>query len=150
MESELRQFEIAEDINPIGEDDAPIGGCVHMAGAPSNPSFRTVGCETPEANYRVIQRVNMPNECVPDADRRYYRNTQGNAFTACLDYAWNESTCISMAKPIPQKVLCTDTSALNRERPLEIRTNVTDVASCPSGGFRHPVRRFTVCTQTQK
>lgn len=150
LELDLKQFDIATGSNVIGDDVAPIGGCVHMGGSPSQPSFETVSCDAAEANYRVVQRVNLPNECVPDVDRRYYRNTQGEEFTACLDYAWHDASCISMIKPIPQKVSCNDTSAPDRERPVQVVTNVINVASCPSGGFSHPVRRFTVCTEAQK
>lgn len=144
MGSILSQFDVK-----TGNSDG-VGSCAHLGGKPSRPDFSPVDCSDKTANYRIVQTAKTPNDCVSDADRRYYLNIEGHEKTSCLDYNWDETSCISMTAPIPQKVTCDDKTAASREKPVKILTSTTDAHGCPSGGFAHPVRRFTVCTESQK
>ncbi|WP_457156351.1 LppU/SCO3897 family protein [Mycobacteroides abscessus] len=138
------------EVRTANTTSADVGTCGQLAGTPANPTFERLDCSNFKANYRIMQVANTPNECVQDVDRRYYRNFQGREYTACLDYNWDEQTCISMITPIPQKVACADKSADKREKATKILTSATDTSGCPSGGYTHTVRRFTVCTETQE
>lgn len=133
-----------------GSEEAPIGACVYLKGKPGSVTLNKVDCDSQDANYRVIQRVGFPDQCVNDADRRFYLGSPQGEWTACMDYAWTSEGCISVA---PDKVVqaeCDDKNLPNRERPITILFNTIDTSRCLFGGFAHPVRRFTVCTETQK
>lgn len=147
---DLTKYDIAAQLNVPGGEQAPVGACIHLSGNPSRPNFNLLQCDDSNANYRITARVLEPNQCPADADQRYYQNQQGSHWTACLDYAWNPSACISISGPIPQKADCSNTSLAKREKAIKLLDGVTDAAQCPSGGFAHPVRRFTVCTESQK
>ncbi len=136
--------------NPVGRDAAPVGGCVNLSGEKINASIKTVPCGSADNNYIVIQRVNFPTDCIADADRRYYHNGKQGEFTACLDLAWSAESCISIDSPKVLRTPCDDSSAPNRYRPLKVVLNTDNVDSCPDKGFPHAVRKFTVCTETQK
>lgn len=134
----------------VGGAAAPIGGCVSLRGPRARALLSPVDCQDPRANYRVIQRVAKPHECVGDADRQYYQNDKDGEWTACLDLAWNSRNCISFeSKDLVSQVDCADSKALNRERPTQLLLNSATAAGCTYGGFAHPIRRFTVCTETQ-
>ncbi|CPZ27834.1 Putative liporotein LppU [Mycobacteroides abscessus] len=45
---------------------------------------------------------------------------------------------------------CDDASAPNRLKPTKVILNSVSVEGCPTGGFAHPLRRFTICTEMQK
>lgn len=60
-----------------------------------------------------------------------------------------QDSCISLGQPVA-KVDCTDTNAPKRIKPLKIILDTTTLEGCPSGGYKHPQRKFTVCTETQK
>lgn len=92
----------------------------------------------------------MPDQCVKDAEQRFYLDTPDGGFTACLDYAWNTKDCLSIGKVSVVRAACNDSTAPNRERPLNIVYDTQTAGVCPSGGFAHPVRRFTICTEPQK
>lgn len=138
-------------VNVKGQEYAPVGSCVSLSGVGRNSNFKLVDCGSRDVNYRIVQRVNWPTECVKDADRVYYHNDkQGNEWVACMDLAWNPAYCLSIARQAAKQVQCSDTSADNRQRPIKLVTNSTTVNDCPTEGFAHPVRRFTVCTETQQ
>lgn len=129
---------------------APVGACVSLAGAPPEPVLSVVDCGSPNNGFKVVQRVSTPAECMPDVDQRFYMNPEGGQFTACLDYAWSNKDCLSISKYTAVRVACDATGAGDREKPVNVITDATSIAGCPTGGFAHPVRRFTVCTQTQR
>jgi hypothetical protein len=108
-----------------------------------------VDCGSPDNGYRVIQRVSTPDECVKDADQRFYLNPAEGQWTACLDYAWSNKDCLSIGDITATRTPC-DGTAPKRERPTQVVLNTTSTAGCPTGGFAHPVRRFTICTETQQ
>lgn len=135
-----------------GQDAAPVGACVSLSGKVPRANLSVVECGSPENNYKVIQRVTMPNECISDTDRRYYQNDANGGWTACLDLAWDKSTCLSITTTLVRRVSCSDTTVPNRQKPVKLITNTTTIEGCPRGGFvfDHPERRFTVCAETQR
>ncbi|OCB52165.1 hypothetical protein A5722_28230 [Mycobacterium vulneris] len=98
----------------------------------------------------VVQRVATPEQCVRDVDQKFYMNLEEGQFTACLDYAWRADDCLSIAKLTASRVACDDKSIENREKPIRVILNSVSASDCPSGGFPHPERRFTICTETQR
>jgi hypothetical protein len=140
----------AQDPDVPGADIAPVGACVSLSGPQSNPAFSVVDCGAPANGYRVVQRVRTPDECPADADQRFYNNPDGGQFTACLDYAWDVDDCLQIGETTATRVSCHDRTATNREKPTHVLLDSTSAADCPGGGFAHPVRRFTICTETQQ
>lgn len=134
-----------------GASIAPVGACVSFAGPSTNAALKVVDCGSPDNGYKVIQRVTTPKECPTDVAQKFYMNPDEGQFTACLDYAWSAADCLSIGKVTAVRAKCDDTSRPDREKPLKVILNTTTNAGCgPTGGFPHPVRRFTVCTQTQR
>ena len=83
--------------------------------------------------------------------QKFYMNPDEGQFTACLDFAWSADDCLSIGKVTAVRAACDDTSKPNREKPLKVILNTTTNVGCgPTGGFPHAVRKFTVCTETQK
>ncbi|WP_419538942.1 LppU/SCO3897 family protein [Mycobacteroides abscessus] len=142
------QFPSPATLTTNGQAEAPVGGCVNLSGPAVNAVLTLVDCGSPQHTYRIVQRVNVPQEC-GDIDRSYYHNSQATGqYTACLDLAWDASACISLAQPVA-KVSCTDPNAPRKIKPTKIVLDSTTLDSCPDGGYPHPVRKFTVCTETQ-
>ncbi|RIS72249.1 hypothetical protein D2E70_04835 [Mycobacteroides abscessus] len=99
----------------------------------------------------MIQRVATPKECPADVAQKFYMNPDEGQFTACLDYAWSANDCLSIGKVTAVRAKCDDSSKPNREKPVKVILNTTTNAGCgPTGGFPQAVRKFTVCTETQK
>ncbi len=143
------QFPSPGSLTANGQAEAPVGGCVNLGGELVNASLTVVDCGSDRNTYRIVQRVNIPQEC-GDTDRSYYHNSEATGqYTACLDLAWAKDSCISLGQPVA-KVVCTDTNAPKRIKPLKIILDTTTLEGCPSGGYKHPQRKFTVCTETQK
>lgn len=144
-----RQFPTPGSLTPSGQAEAPVGGCVNVSGPLVNASLTVVDCGSGKDTYRVIQRVNVPQEC-GDADHSVYANSAATGqYTACLDLAWDTSSCISLGQPVT-KVACTDTNASKRIKPIKIILDTTTLDGCTEGGYKHPQRRFTICTETQQ
>lgn len=131
-----------------GASIAPVGACVSFDGPSTNATLKLVDCGSSTNGYKVIQRVATPKECPSDVAQKFYMNPDEGQFTACLDYAWNARDCLSIGQVTAVRVACDDVNAPNRQKPLRIIPSSTDISGCPTGGFSHPVRRFTVCTQT--
>ncbi|MHA7661346.1 LppU/SCO3897 family protein [Mycolicibacterium sp. HS_4_1] len=131
-----------------GAQLAPVGACVSLQGAPPEPSLSVVDCGSANNGFKVVQRVSTPAECTPDVDQRFYMNPEGGQFTACLDYAWSSKDCLTISKYSATRVACDATGVGDREKPVNVIADSTSIAGCPTGGFAHAVRRFTVCTQT--
>lgn len=133
-------------INP----DFPAGTCVNLHGTRTNTQIDKAGCGSPENNFIVVQQVQKPTECVGDVDQKYYTNTAGRGeWTVCMDYYWVQGSCLSMNGFDIKRVKCDDSTKPAREKPVRLAQNSTSISDCPAGGFDHPVRRFTVCTETQ-
>lgn len=128
---------------------APVGACVSLTGRSTSASLKIVDCESPSNGYTVVQRVATPEQCVRDVDQKFYMNLEEGQFTACLDYAWGPDDCLSIAKLTASRAACDDKSIANREKPVGVILNSVSARDCPSGGFPHPERRFTICTETQ-
>ncbi|CQA07877.1 Uncharacterised protein [Mycobacteroides abscessus subsp. abscessus] len=133
-----------------GASIAPVGACVSLDGPSTAAKLKVVDCGSPSNGYKVIQRVPTPAECPADVDHKFYMYPDEGEFTACLDYAWSANDCLSIGKVTAVRAACDDASKPKREKPLNLVLNTTTNADCPTGGFPHPVRRFTVCTETQK
>jgi len=129
---------------------APVGACVSFDGPSTNATLRIVDCGSPTNGYKVVQRVATPNECPSDVAQKFYMNPEEGQFTACLDYAWSSKDCLSIGKVTAVRAACDDANAPAKEKPLNVVLNSVTEKDCPTGGFAHPVRRFTVCTQTQR
>lgn len=143
------QFPTPPTLTNIGQAEAPVGACVNLSGPAVKAVLTIVDCGSMQNTYRVVQRVNTPKEC-SDTDRPYYHNSSAaGQFTACLDLAWDSSSCISLGQPVT-KVACSDTAAPNRIKPVKVLLDTTGLDGCPNGGYKHPQRRFTVCTEEQK
>lgn len=139
-----------QDLGIPGADTAPVGACVSLAGPQLDPVFSVVDCGAPTNGYKVVQRVRTPDECPNDVDQRFYLNPEGGQWTACLDYAWSIHDCLSIGHISATRVACDDQTTTNREKPTQVLLDSTTAADCPDGGFAHPVRKFTICTETQK
>lgn len=134
-----------------GASIAPVGACVSFNGPSTNASLKVVDCGSPDNGFKVIQRVATPKECPADVAQKFYMNPDEGQFTACLDFAWSAKDCLSIGKVTAVRAACDDSSKPNRERPLKVILNTTTNAGCgPTGGFPHAVRKFTVCTETQR
>uniref|UniRef100_UPI001F1F626F hypothetical protein n=1 Tax=Mycobacteroides abscessus TaxID=36809 RepID=UPI001F1F626F len=96
------------------------------------------------------QPTRHPNHRPTAADRSTPSIMKSREWTACMDYAWTSEGCISVAPDKVVRAECDDKNLPNRERPITILFNTIDTSRCLFGGFAHPVRRFTVCTETQK
>lgn len=134
-----------------GASIAPVGACVSFAGPSTNATLKVVDCGSSDNGFKVIQRVTTPKECPADVAQKFYMNPDEGQFTACLDFAWSANDCLSIGKVTAVRASCDDTSKPNREKPLKVILNTTTNVGCgPAGGFPHAVRKFTVCTETQK
>ncbi len=76
-------------------------------------------------------------------------NYSEGQFIACLDYASSTTDCLSIGEMTAVRAACDDTSKPNREKPLNVILNTTTKTGCPTGGFTHTARRFTICTETR-
>lgn len=141
------QFPAPAALTTNGQGEAPVGGCVNLSGPLVNASLVVVDCGSAQHTYRIVQRVNVPSEC-GDIDRSVYSNSKVTGqYTACLDLAWDASACISLGTPVA-KVSCSDTAAPKKIKPIKVILDTTTVDGCADGGYKHPQRRFTVCTQS--
>lgn len=140
------QFPIPATTTRRGEKDAPVRACVNIAGTPARADLALVDCSSDLATYRVIQRVRTPSECIADADRPFYFSDGRDEWTACLDLNWDNARCISI-DGVVSRVACDEPNLHNIIRPTELILNTATVDGCADGGYAHPIRRFTVCTQ---
>ncbi|WP_286143778.1 hypothetical protein [Mycobacterium sp. D16R24] len=151
LDGEYGQYPDPSQIKSTADSLAPVGACVNLGGTKAASELTVVACGSPENNYRVVQKVLKPSECVSDVDQRYYQNRPSTGeWTACLDYAWALDSCLGFQDWEVSRVQCRNNEPQRREKPVRIVLNVTTASACPTGGFAHPVRKFTVCTETQK
>jgi hypothetical protein len=144
------QFPTPATTTQAGVEEAPIGSCVKVTGTPRDAGLRVADCGGPDATHRIIQRVTVPDECVADIDRRFYQNSAAGEWTACLDIYWTTSDCLSITDTGTRRVSCDDKSVPTRTRATTLVLNATTLDGCKSGGYAHPVRRFTICAETQR
>lgn len=127
-----------------------VGDCVSLSGADKDhPNLASAQCGDQASNYRIIAVKSRKDQCPTDSDQRFRQwDTEGQQ-TICLDYDWAAGSCMSIGGEAwhAVRVPCTTGKA---EKPVKVNLDTTSVDGCPSGGFAHPVRRFTVCTETQK
>lgn len=144
------QFPTPSTTVQAGQDEAPVGSCVKITGTTWQAGIKRADCGGPEATHRIVQRVTTPDQCVTDIDRRFYQNTAAGEWTACLDIYWTTSDCLSITDTGTRRVSCSDQSASTRVRATNLVLEATSLDECKSGGYAHPVRRFTICTETQQ
>ncbi|WP_081343067.1 LppU/SCO3897 family protein [Mycobacteroides chelonae] len=140
------QFPDPATTTAAGAEDAPVGSCARITGKRTNAVMVLTKCDSTNATHRIVQRVVEPKDCVGDVDRRYYRNTAAGEWTACLDIYWANPGCLSIADEATRAVACDDTTAPRRYRATKLILGVSNADMCP--GYAHPVRRFTVCTES--
>ncbi|CPZ62086.1 Putative liporotein LppU [Mycobacteroides abscessus] len=103
------QFPSPGSLTANGQAEAPVGGCVNLGGELVNASLTVVDCGSDRNTYRIVQRVNIPQEC-GDTDRSYYHNSEATGqYTACLDLAWAKDSCISLGQPVARSSAQTPT-----------------------------------------
>ncbi|MGW0177652.1 LppU family putative lipoprotein [Rhodococcus sp. NPDC003322] len=130
---------------------AEVGDCVQLGGTVDAAEIDKATCGSADSNYKVIGKASKNAQCPSDADQVYYETfgsiEQG---ALCLDIDWVVGGCMSVpdGDEEPFRVECTDPTASSVERVTEIVEGVTDVERCSEGGFTHPEREFTVCTET--
>lgn len=131
-----------------GEQDAPVGGCLNLGGSVVDAKPVLVNCSSVAHAYKIVRRVNQPQEC-GDTDHSYFFNSKATGpFAVCLDLAWDASSCLSLGQPV-KKVSCDDPQAPKKYKPLKVIVDTMGLDGCTSGGYTHPQRRFTVCTQPE-
>lgn len=123
-----------------------VGDCVALSGTKKNQSIATkVDCTSPNASYKIFQVAEAKAQCSADADQRF----GAKEFALCLDYNWSSTACMRIGG--------TDTWYSSRaecsrgmEKPKAVLVGTDLTRGCPSGGFAHAERRFTICTETLK
>lgn len=119
--------------------------CVDVSPSESgDPVVSPATCGTSSSTYRIVQRANYPGDCIADVDEKYSYTENGQHNTLCLDYDWSTGSCIEVAKDYAASQPCDSKPRL--VKPVSVITGVVDVSYCAVGGFPHPVRKFTVCT----
>lgn len=144
------QYPQPQQVNSPVNIGFPVGVCVKVRGRQLNAEISAAECGSAESNYRIIQRTSDPKQCIPDADRPYFHSGKDGAWAACLDYAWTPDSCISISTETVIRTDCDNESVQPKFKPILVITGVADMSSCHSGGYTHPTRRFTICTQVQK
>lgn len=127
-----------------------VGSCIALSGPNRNSiKAKEAKCGTAESNYRIVAIKLTRDQCPADSDQRYRRWNRDTQQTLCLDFDWVANGCMSIGQETwyAKRVTCTERHA---ERPTKVLFDVNSVAACPDGGYAHPVRRFTICTQIQK
>lgn len=143
------QIPVNSVITPAGQAAAPVGGCANISGPRADSKLEIVDCTNPAASYKIVQRVSHPTECIGDVDKQYYHGSADGQWAVCLDYLWKSGKCLGVTKDLTARVQCDDHKAQNVQLPTKVILNTTTTANCLTGGFAHPVRRFTICTETQ-
>ncbi|WP_338887509.1 LppU family putative lipoprotein [Rhodococcus sovatensis] len=141
--------QLRPDLGGSLEVDVEVGDCILASGTLDDAAALPAPCGTPASNYRVIGKAPTNAECVSDADSYYYEELAigGEQGALCLDVDWVIGECMDISGDIAQRVPC-DGGTAPRERATEIVLDAVDADSCPDGGYAHPERKFTVCTET--
>lgn len=129
--------------------DVEVGDCISATGTLADAVAIPAPCGTSASNYRVIGKAPTNAQCVSDADTTYYEELAigGEQGALCLDVDWIIGDCMDVSGDAAQRVPC-DAGTAPREKATAIIADAVDADSCPSGGYAHPERRFTVCTET--
>ncbi|WP_157897262.1 hypothetical protein [Mycobacteroides franklinii] len=129
-----------------------VGGCIALSGADrSSVAAKSIDCSDQQAAYRIFQLADDPSECAVDSDQRYApRKTDEGPLILCLDYNWAKGLCIFPGDTSTRVHAIRDVCGRGGERPTEILYDVGNAQQCPTGGYPHPARRFTVCSEKLK
>ncbi|QQG96782.1 hypothetical protein HBE99_07950 [Mycobacteroides chelonae] len=131
-----------------GESEFGLPGqCVVLAGPDQHhPSISPAKCDSVDSNYRIIKIAKTRNECPTDSDQRFSHWTPGKEQTLCLDYNWSTNKCFKIGRDT-WYALVESCGSPESERAQSVVLDSSTVRDCPAGGFAHPERRFTICTQ---
>ena len=139
----------AQDASDFGK----LADCIYLRGESNQPpTIDPAACGSATSNYRIVQIVRGPEQCVDDVDQRYRYMVGNEPAAICLDYDWSGGHCLAVGTPSTWHAIAVDCSNPARrpvERPIAVIYHARDVKQCPFGGFAHATREFTVCTQTQ-
>lgn len=134
--SSSKTIEGAPAINSCGNIESPLDG-----------AKKYVLSDCSGATYVVNSIQEMPNDCTPDSDNRFYRSNEGDSYTACLDYNWGAGNCIAMTSSAARVVPDCKTPPGHRTfKASALQSGVPDASACPEVGFSYKVRRLAVCT----
>lgn len=130
--------------SPLGT----VGDCVSITGPSRNEAIvQQVNCGDKSAAYRIFQLAEQPGDCAVDSDQRYApRRTDEGSLILCLDYNWAHGLCIFPGNSHGLWHAVRDDCRSGGEQPIEVRYDTANAQGCPTGGYPHQVRRFTVCS----
>ncbi|TDZ93524.1 hypothetical protein [Mycobacteroides salmoniphilum] len=146
--SAMRAGQIPNEFPIVTEDagaELKQRDCVNLDQELGKTRLNKVQCGDTSA-FRVIQVVSIKEQCVDDADLTYSSVTK--RYVACLDYDWSADRCLMVKQGRPVRKV--DCATPDSERVEAIVISTDNTLNCSQGGFAHPVRRFTVCTEAQK
>lgn len=98
--------------------------------------------------YRIVAVEKQPAQCPSDVDQKYFHGDVAVSYSLCLDINWQRDSCIATTATTAETVACEPKRA-GLQAPSRVLTAVTSLAGCTSGGYVHPVRRFTICTEVR-
>ncbi|AMT70530.1 LppU/SCO3897 family protein [Mycobacteroides immunogenum] len=143
-----REFRPSTERSPLGG----VGDCIALSGPAKNDvTIQKVDCSAKDATYRIFQLTRQSHECASDSDQEYApkKTDEGDLFL-CLDYNWSRDLCIFPGAATGRWHAVRDVCGPGGERPVKVLYGVANAQDCKAGGFAHPVRKFTVCTETQR
>lgn len=126
-----------------------VGDCVNIAGPVHNAAIvQRIACSDKSAAYRIFQLADHAGDCAEDADRSYVpANADEGNLVLCLDYNWVGGLCVFPGNSSGRWHAVRDDCQPGGEKPLQVQYDVVNAQGCPTGGYPHQVRRFTVCTE---
>ena len=130
--------------SPLGA----VGDCVNITGPSKNDAtVQKISCGDKSAAYRIFQLADEPRDCAADSDQRYApRATDEGNLILCLDYNWAHGLCIYPGSARgPWHAVRNDCHS-GGERPVEVQYDTANAQGCPTGGYPHQERRFTICS----
>ncbi|ATL68084.1 hypothetical protein GZH49_31635 [Nocardia terpenica] len=131
-----------------GKNGITVGGCISLTTTGETPRIDRVTCSDSRSNYRIAALSDYPAGCPTDVDQKFFTTTEsGEPETLCLDYAWMPDQCLQIRD---NKATPTPCGTTGSERPAQLITDTTSTDKCRTGGYTHPTRRFTVCTETSR
>lgn len=140
------------DEDGIAGFDAEVGDCVLLGGSTTDADIEEASCGTATSNYRVIGKAARSSDCVGDADNYYAESRNGIETGAlCLDIDWVIGGCMDVGSGStgPERIDCTETTAVDGVKVVAIEENADDVNACGAGssGYVYSERRFVVCVE---
>jgi hypothetical protein len=137
-------------IGPLIAGAPAVGACGALSGSAANSRFDPESCDSERANFKVVQVASEPGACSSDVDQRYYHSAESGSWAACLDYNWTADKCLHIQGWNVSVVDC-GRKIKGSERLTQVLVGNVAPSVCESGGgYPHPKRQFTVCTELLK